>query len=75
MQASWTTFSECNSRFPTSSGYTPSTTYDSSYSTPTLGSSSDIDDYGDASCRMLNELGSTGDETDRLTASVLDDYC
>lgn len=61
----------------TVSTYSPTTTstYRSSASSG-YGTSSSVSDYGDASCRMLNDLGSTGDaQTDRMTSAVRNNYC
>jgi hypothetical protein len=59
-----------------SSGYSPATGYDSSSSIPGYSSSSDIDDYGDAGCRTLNDLGATGDyETDQMSRAIRNNYC
>lgn len=33
-------------------------------------------DYGDSSCRLLNDLGSTGDyQTDQMSRAIRDNYC
>ncbi len=82
MAASWTTFSRCDSEFPvatSSGGYDSSYGYGSSSgsaSSPSYGSSLDSTDYGDAGCRLLNDLGSTGDyQTDQMSRAIRDNYC